>query len=204
MKNKNNNETYKIVLTVIAVLLLIVLVGGGTFAWWTWRSATNTTVSITVSGGTYTLNGGGNITAQNLVPTDQCNGTYAIKRTIVATNTNSTNSAMTASVQLNPTTFPTQLKSTYIKWAVTTSSSSCTTGVVKSGNFSTVTQGTPFEIASFTVPANTTTEKETTYYLYIWLDSTYSSQNIGNTVNDPMQDKSFTLSLTGSMTNQPA
>ena len=199
MKNKNE-QTYKIILTIVAVLMLIVLVGGGTYAWWTWRSGTNTIVNITVSGGTYTLDGGGNITAQNLVPTDQCNGTYAIKRTITAKATNNTNTAMTATVQLNPTTFPTQLRSQYLKYTVSTTNS-CTTSEIKT--FESVVQDTPFEIAEFDVPASGSEEK--TYYLFIWLDSSYtpSTPNVGTTVNDPMQNKSFTLELTGTMTNDP-
>jgi len=201
MKNKKD-ETYKIILTVVGVLMLVALVVGGTFAWWTWRSSTNTTVNITVAGGTYTLDGGGNITSQSLIPTDQCNGNYAIKRTITAKATNTTNTAMTAKVQLNPTTFPTVFNSTYLKWTISDGTNACSTTSPVPGTFSGVVQGTPMDIAEFTVGAGASVEK--TYYLFIWLDSSYSPQpNIGTTVSDPMQNKSFTLSLTGTMTNDP-
>lgn len=200
MKN-NNNQTYKTVLTVVAVLMLIVLVGGGTYAWWTWRSANNTTVNITVSGGTYTLDGGGSITGKSLVPTDQCNGNYAIVRTITTKTTNTTNTNMNAKIQLNPSVFPADLQSSHLKWYINTTNS-CTNGGV-SGDFGSVVQGTKFDLTSFTVNAGTTTAQNNTFYLFIWLDSSYEHPNTGTTVSDPMQDKAFTLQLTGEMTNEP-
>ncbi|MBR7041910.1 MAG: SipW-dependent-type signal peptide-containing protein, partial [Bacilli bacterium] len=61
-KKKKNNDNNKTIIAIVAVALLIALVGGGTYAYWSWRSNNNTAVSFTVSGGTMTIDGGGNIT----------------------------------------------------------------------------------------------------------------------------------------------
>ena len=55
----------KLLMAIIAVTLIIVLVGGATFAYWTWRSSTNTSVTFTVQGGSITIDGGGNITSKS-------------------------------------------------------------------------------------------------------------------------------------------
>lgn len=201
MKKDNRN----LIISIVAVALIIILAGGGTYAWWTWVSANNTVVNITVAGGTYTLDGGGSITSgKKMAPTDQCNhSTYGIKRTIVAKTTNATTTDMVAYVQLNPSVFPTAFKISNLEWVLTTSSSSCTSNIVASGNFSNVVQGTKFTLTSFDVPALTTTTLTKTYYLYIWVNEDYSIKNIGNTVTNSIQDKTFTLQLTGEMTNNP-
>ena len=202
MKKDNRN----LIISIVAVALIIILAGGGTYAWLTWVSANNTVVNITVSGGTYTLDGGGSITSgKNMAPTDQCNhSTYGIQRTIIANVTNETTTDMVAYVQLNPSVFPTAFKISNLEWVLTTSSSSCTTDIVASGNFSNVVQGTKFNLTSFDVPALTTSTLTKTYYLYIWVNEDYSIKNTGNTVASSIQDKSFTLQLTGEMTNNPS
>lgn len=204
MKKDNKN----LIVSIMAVAIIIILAGGSTYAWLTWRSANNTVVNIVVSGGTYTLDGGGNITSgKNIAPTDQCNhSTYGIKRTITAKATNETTTDMTAYVQLNPSTFPTAFKNANVKWVLSTSSNDCTTAsnIVASGNFSNVVQGTKFTLTTFNIPAQTITPLTKTYYLYIWVAETYSVENVGTTVTSSIQDKSFTLQLTGEMTNNPS
>ena len=199
-------DSRNLVISMVAVALIIILAGGGTYAWWTWVSGNNTVVNITVAGGTYTLDGGGSITSgKNIAPTDQCNhSTYGIKRTITAKATNETTTDMVAYVQLNPSTFPTLFKISNLEWVLTTSSSSCTSNIVASGNFSNVVQGTKFNLTSFDVPALTTSTLTKTYYLYIWVNEDYEIKNTGNTVTSSIQDKSFTLQLTGEMTNNPS
>ena len=201
MKKDNRN----LIISIIAVSLIIILAGGGTYAWLTWRSANNTVVNITVAGGTLTLDGGGNITSgKTIAPTDQCNhSTYGIKRTIKASATNATTTDMVAHVQLNPSTLPSAYVNANVKWVLGTSSSSCTSDIVATGDFSTVTQGTNFTLTTFNVPAQTITAISKTYYLYIWVGEGYSIENVGNTVTNSIQDKSFTLKLTGEITNNP-
>ena len=86
-----------------------------------------------------------------------------------------------------------------MKWALTTSSSSCTSGVVASGNFSTAAQGTPFTMIAndstgITVDSTDKTKYTKTYYLYIWLDSAQTANVTGG----------LSVTVTGSVTNNPS
>ena len=86
-----------------------------------------------------------------------------------------------------------------MKWALTTDSSSCTSGVVASGNFSTATQGTPFTMIAndstgITVDSTDKTKYTKTYYLYIWLDSAQTANVTGG----------LSVTVTGSVTNNPS
>lgn len=199
MKKENKN----LIISIVAVSLIIVLAGGATYAWYTWVSGNNTAVNITVAGITYTLDGGGNITSsKNLAPTDECNhATYAIKRTITAKVANSTEIAAKAYVQINPSSLPSAFQIANLEWVLTTSSTSCTSNIVSSGNFASATQGTKFDLTSFDVPALSTVNK--TYYLYIWVNKDYSVQNVGGSVTSSIQDKTFTLKIAGEVTNDP-
>ena len=72
---------------IFLVLTVVFTIIGSTFAWWTWRSTDNTSVTFTVTSGfSCSADGGGNITNNDvfIVPTDECNGEHAIKRTITA------------------------------------------------------------------------------------------------------------------------
>ena len=82
--------------------------------------------------------------------------------------------------------------SSNFKYALTKSSSSCTTDVISEGSFQGITDGSQVPLL---------TEKEyllsepDVYYLYIWLDAAESN-------NDTM-DQSFHFTLGGSCTNAP-
>ena len=208
-KNKKENH---FIASIIIVSIIVVLVSGGTYAWWTWISADedDTIVNIIVEGMEMTLDGGGDITVTNLVPTS-CNSTeYAVHRTITYTVKNPTQIDSTATIQLNPSTFPTQLKNEKLMWKITTGEN-CTGTEVASGNFGDTTRGTVMDLTTklgttkedgitYYVPAGTTTSLTGTYHLSIWLDSTYEgTANVGDTVKDSIQDKSMTLKLTGTI-----
>ena len=195
-KQKEKNKT-TILLTIIT--LIIALIAGGTYAWWTWISGNNTNVNITVKGMNATLNGGGNITSKNLVPTTCTNTTYAIQRTINYSVTNPTTIDSTLTIRLNPTTFPTQLRNSKLMWKLTTAAN-CGGTEVATGTFSSTTQGRVMDLTTVSVPKNTTTAITGTYYLSIWLDSSYTATNTGNTVSDTIQDKTMSLSLVGEVT----
>lgn len=181
-----NNDKKKIIISIIAVLLIVVLIAGGTFAWWTWTSTSNTAVTFTVQGGSMTIDGGGNITAQKLVPTDQCNhSTYAIHKKVTVTATNQTATSMTATVQLDLSDVPTALRTSNLKYTFSTTDS-CTTGS-PTGTLAGTT--TPFTLTTFNVAANSSETKE--YYLYIWLDSAETSS--------ATQGKSFSITYTGTL-----
>ena len=106
-KDENNK---KVVISITIVTMIIALVAGGTYAWWTWVSGNNTAVNITVKGMTMILDGGGDISSKNLVPTSCTNTTYAIQRSISYSVTNPTTIDSIATIQLNPSTFPTMVQ----------------------------------------------------------------------------------------------
>ena len=206
-ENKN-----KIIISVIAVLLIAAIVAGGTYAYWSWTSNTaqRTNVSFTVDAPNMSasINGNGSSTVSSLAPTTCTNSTYAMKKTVAITYTNGTSVAakLTANLKVSavdagistPANTAAQLGK--LNYALTTSNTSCTTGTVKSGNFMNIlSAGSTVLTFDINVPANTK-ETTTTYYLYVWLDSTYTHQNVGSTNDDPMQNLSFSLQWDGSMT----
>lgn len=212
----------KLIIAIVAVLIIIVLVGGATFAYWTWvtNTAQQTNVSFVVNqsdleGEMYaTLEGNGTTTATNLKPAT-CNGSNAIVKTITIKYLNKTVQAATVSATLSVTAFtarsasylPSSPNLGYLKYALTTSSS-CTSNVQKSGSFNGLTFSstvTPTNLPltlftqTFTASANMSAEGTQTYYLYIWLDSSYEHQNIGSVNSDPMQGLSFTTQWSGTI-----
>lgn len=212
----------KLIIAILATLIIIVLVGGATFAYWTWvtNTAQQTNVSFVVNqsdleGEMYaTLEGNGTTTATNLKPAT-CNGSNAIVKTITIKYLNKTVQAATVSATLSVTAFtarsasylPSSPNLGYLKYALTTSSS-CTSNVQKSGSFNGLTFSstvTPTNLPltlftqTFTASANMSAEGTQTYYLYIWLDSSYEHQNIGSVNSDPMQGLSFTTQWSGTI-----
>lgn len=212
----------KLIIAIVAVLIIIVLVGGATFAYWTWvtNTAQQTNVSFVVNqsdleGEMYaTLEGNGTTTATNLKPAT-CNGSNAIVKTITIKYLNKTVQAATVSATLSVTAFtarsasylPSSPNLGYLKYALTTSSS-CTSNVQKSGSFSGLTFSsavTPTNLPltlftqTFTASANMSAEGTQTYYLYIWLDSSYEHTNTGSVNSDPMQGLSFTTQWSGTI-----
>lgn len=195
MKN-NNGKT--LALSLVAVIAIIGIVAGGTYAFVT---ATATAVNVTqIKSGnlTMTVTGGGNANV-SFMPTTCTNTTYAIKKTIVASAVNTSGGSVSFTLGLNPTKLDPGLKIANMKWALTTSSANCTTGVVASGNFSTATQGTAFTMisndsAGITQDETDKTKFSKTYYLYIWLDSAQTANVSGG----------LTVTVTGSVTNNPS
>lgn len=213
----------KLIIAILATLIIIVLVGGATFAYWTWvtNTAQQTNVSFVVNqsdleGEMYaTLEGNGTTTATNLKPAT-CNGSNAIVKTITIKYLNKTVQAATVSATLSVTAFtarsasylPSSTNLGYLKYALTTDSSSCTSNVQKSGSFNGLTFSstvTPTNLPltlftqTFTASANMSAEGTQTYYLYIWLDSSYEHKNIGSVNSDPMQGLSFTTQWSGTI-----
>ncbi len=165
--------------------LILILIAGGTFAWWTWRS-NNTTVSFTVTPDySCSADGGGTISSTKIVPTACTNSTYALKRTIKVNPTVGTDNKLYMDLWLNIKSIGGGLTSTNnFKYVLSTSSSSCTTGVVSSGTFQNKKAGEKAYLLSGKLYTATATD---TYYLYIWLDSAETSTNSMN------QSYSFTL-----------
>ena len=158
--NMNNKK----VLTLIIIVTIIVTILGGTLAYWRWSStsAQKTNVTFTVgSNFSCGADGGGNITGTSLAPTDCTNSTYAIQRTITTSITNNSGEDVYMDLWLDINSIGSGLtNSNNFRYALTTSPSSCTTGLINQGNF----KG---KIANDKVILLANVTSASTYYLYI-------------------------------------
>ena len=182
MKKKN--------LFIILTILSIVILGiGGTFAYYT-TSAVATNIAQIKSGNlTMTIDGGGNTNA-SFMPA-KCTSEYAIKKKIVATSNNTSGGKVSFSIGMNVATLSDSLKTATMKYALSTSSDSCTDGLIASGNFSNATVGDDIWLVkndydNITQSSNDYTK---TYYLYIWLDET-ETQNLSGSISVNMKGTS--------------
>ena len=183
---------YKKNLLFISITAMFIAVLGATFAYWRWQTAENQTTSITFTTGanfSCSADGGGTITNTNyFVPTDCTNSTYAIKRTITTSITNSGSNPVYLDMWLNVDDIDTGLSDTEnFKYALTTSGTNCTTGVVSQGTFNGKQANDKIELLSEVTTANT-------YYLWVWLDAAETSTSTMN--------QSVSLSLGGECTDQ--
>ncbi len=211
MSNKN-----KLFLAVAIVTMIVAAVIGGTYAYWLWATndAQRTAVAFTVQAGmSATLDGGATATVSNLAPVSSCtNSTYAMKKKLTLTYSNSTSSAASVKATLTVSDFvaphgtPAAADLTHLHYALTTSGTNCTTSPVTGASGTFTTSGALIdnvEIKSVSASNNGTAVTGTQdYYLWVWIDSGYEHTNYGNVIDDPMQDITFTLTWTGAITNQ--
>ena len=121
MKNK------KLYIALFALSILFLGIGG-TFAYLT-ASATATNITQVKSGNlTITIDGGGNENV-NLFPA-VCTSDYAIKRVIKASAINTSGGKVSFSIGMNIATLGSDFKRRTMKYVLTTSSDSCTDGLV--------------------------------------------------------------------------
>ena len=156
-----------IILTIISIIFLSL---GGTFAYYTTSAVATNITQIRAGNLTMTIDGGGN-TNTSFMPS-KCTSEYAIKKKIVATSSNTSGGKVSFSIGMNVATLSDSLKRATMKYALTTSSDSCTDGLIANGNFSNATVGSDIWIVkndydNIIQTSNTYTK---TYYLYIWLD----------------------------------
>ena len=193
----------KKVMGVLFTLTIIFTIIGSTFAYLSWSSSEEQKTNVTFTKGegfSCSVNGGGNITTGDviLMPTvvNDSTTSYYIKRTITV-NPTITDSLLPIYMDLwlDINSLGTGLSNSLnLKYALTTSSTSPTTGVVSSGNFNGKITGDKINLLTSKEYTATTTD---TYYLWIWLDAEETSSDTMN--------QSFSLSLGGScMNNVPA
>ena len=178
----------------LGILSIIFLGIGGTLAAFT-ASATATNITQIKSGNlTMTIDGGGNVNA-SFMPA-KCTSEYAIKKKIVASATNTSGGKVSFSIGLNVTTLSADFKRTTMKYALTTSSDSCTSGLIANGNFSNATVGSDIWIVKndYDNITNTSNTYTKTYYLYIWLDEK-ETQNLSGSIS---------VKLKGTSSNNPS
>ena len=188
---------------VLFTLTIIFTIIGSTFAYLSWSSSEEQKTQVTFTkeaGFSCSVNGGGNIAEGDviLMPTvvNDSTTSYYIKRTITV-NPTITDSLLPIYMDLwlDINSLGTGLSNSLnFKYALTTSSTSPTTGVVSSGNFNGKITGDKVNLLTSKKYTATTTD---TYYLWIWLDAEETSSDTMN--------QSFSLSLGGScMNNVPA
>ena len=189
----------KKIVGVLITLTIIFTVMGSTFAYLSWSSSEEQKTQVTFTKGegfSCSVNGGGNITTGEviLMPTvvNDSTTSYYIKRTITV-NPTITDSLLPVYMDLwlDINSLGTGLSNSLnFKYALTTSSTSPTTGVVSSGNFNGKITGDKVNLLTSKEYTATATE---TYYLWIWLDAEETSSETMN--------QSFSLSLNGSCMN---
>ena len=189
----------KKIVGVLITLTIIFTVMGSTFAYLSWSSSEEQKTNVTFTKGegfSCSVNGGGNITTGEviLMPTvvNDSTTSYYIKRTITV-NPTITDSLLPIYMDLwlDINSLGTGLSNSLnLKYALTTSSTSPTTGVVSSGNFNGKIAGDKVNLLTSKEYTATATE---TYYLWIWLDAEETSSDTMN--------QSFSLSLNGSCMN---
>ena len=182
MKNK------KLYITLFA-LSIIFLGIGGTFAYLT-TSVTATNITQVKSGNlTMTIDGGGNSNV-TLFPS-KCTSEYAIKKTIKASAKNTSGGKVSFSIGMNVATLSSDLKRSTMKYALSTSATSCTDGLIANGNFSNATVGSDIWLVKndYDNITNTSNTYNKTYYLYIWLDEK-ETQNLSGSISVNMKGTS--------------
>ena len=182
----------KYLIPIMLIVGVIIWIMGGTLAYWNWQSSTGQKTEVTFTVGSdfsCGINGGGSITTRDrrLVPTDCTNSTYAIKKEVTTSITNTGSSAVKMNLNLKVDHIDTAFsESENLRYALTTESNSCTAGIISTGTFTSKSDGD--EIALLHNVTQTGT-----YYLYVWLDKAET--------NSATMDKNLDLSLTGDCTN---
>ena len=184
----------KRIVLIVGIIVLILSIIGGTYAVFKWRSTDEQKTNITFTaeaGFSCSADGGGNINVgdKTLIPTyvnAESINNY-IKQEIKATAT-ITKENITAYMDLwlDVKSISTQLaNSDNFKYALTTSSTSNTEGVVVSGTFKDGIVDNKVMLLNGEVYTTTSTN---TYYLWIWVDPAETG----------MMEQEFSLSLNGS------
>lgn len=130
----------------------------GTYAWFTWRSTSNTSLTMNIGKLTdVTFNSGNDISTSTLAPV--YNYTDGEKTTFRINNKDTSGTTLNYSVKLNITSIASELKSTDLKYVLLKNDT-----IVQEGDFSSITTGSN-TIYSDSISSSGTTNF--TFYLYI-------------------------------------
>lgn len=156
------------------ILLLMSLVGSlGTYAWFTWKSTSNTSLTMTIGKlADVIFTSGNNISTSTLSPV--YNYTDGEVTTFSINNKDTTGTTVDYAVKLNITSIATELKNTSLKYVLLKNNT-----IVQEGDFSTISTG------STTIYSDSiSTSGTTNYKFYLYIDG-----NIENNVS--MMNKSL-------------
>lgn len=160
-------------------ILMITLVGSvGTYAWFTWKSTNNTSLTMTIGKlADVIFTSGNNISTSTLSPV--YNYTDGEVTTFSINNKDTTGTTVDYAVKLNITSIATELKSTSLKYVLLKNNT-----IVQEGDFSTISTG------STTIYSDSiSTSGITNYKFYLYIDG-----NIEN--NTSMINKTLSGTLT--------
>lgn len=159
MKNKINKFIHsKYLLISLIVLLILLVMATGTYAWFTWRSTNNTSLTMNIGKLTDVIFTSGNdISTSTLAPV--YNYTDGEKTTFRINNKDTSGTTLNYSVKLNIISIASELKSTDLKYVLLKNDT-----IVQEGNFSTMVVGAN-TIYSNSISSSGTTNF--TFYLYI-------------------------------------
>lgn len=171
MKNKINKFIHsKYLLISLIVLLILLVIATGTYAWFTWRSTSNTSLTMNIGKLTdVTFNSGNDISTSTLAPV--YNYTDGEKTTFSINNKDTSGTTLSYSVKLNITSIASELKSTDLKYVLLKNDT-----IVQEGDFSSITTG------STTIYSDSISSSGTTNFIfYLYIDG--NSENNLNMMN---------------------
>ena len=162
----------------IFILLISLVSSAGTYAWFTWISPNNTSVTLSIGNlADVTFTSGPDINISNLAPV--YNYTDGVSTTFTVRNTNSTDSLL-YKVKLEITSIANELKDESFKYTLLKDNK-----VVKTGNLKDAINGNTLILNTSSLDkGSTSSPKISTFKLYFWIDG-----NIENNFN--MMNKSL-------------
>ena len=165
----------------IFILLISLVSSAGTYAWFTWISPSNTSVTLSIGNlADVTFTSGPDINISNLAPV--YNYTDGVSTTFTVKNTNSTDSLL-YKVKLEITSIANELKDESFKYTLVKDNK-----VVKTGNLKDAVSGNTLILNTSSLDkGSTSSPKISTFKLYFWIDG--NMENNSNMMNKSLIGK---------------
>ena len=165
----------------IFILLISLVSSAGTYAWFTWISPSNTSVTLSIGNlADVTFTSGPDINISNLAPV--YNYTDGVSTTFTVRNTNNTDSLL-YKVKLEITSIANELKDESFKYTLLKDNK-----VVKTGNLKDAINGNTLILNTSSLDkGSTSSPKISTFKLYFWLDG--NMENNSNMMNKSLVGK---------------
>ena len=165
----------------IFILLISLVSSAGTYAWFTWISPSNTSVTLSIGNlADVTFTSGPDINISNLAPV--YNYTDGVSTTFTVRNTNNTDSLL-YKVKLEITSIANELKDESFKYTLLKDNK-----VIKTGNLKDAVNGNPLILNTSSLDkGSTSSPKTSTFKLYFWLDG--NMENNSNMMNKSLVGK---------------
>ena len=175
------NKYKKFMYIGIFILLISLVSSAGTYAWFTWISPSNTSVTLSIGNlADVTFTSGPDINISNLAPV--YNYTDGVSTTFTVRNTNSTDSLL-YKVKLEITSIANELKNESFKYTLLKDNK-----VVKTGNLKDAINGNILILNTSSLDkGSTSSPKISTFKLYFWLDG--NMENNSNMMNKSLVGK---------------